>query len=47
MFDGKFKPKCQEDSVPKSLVTLIGMLLGGPNILSQSNNIVETQVVEY
>ena len=45
IFDGKFKTKCQEDSVPKSLVTLIGMLLGGPNILSQSNNIVETQVV--
>ena len=45
MFDGNFKTKCQEDSVPKSLVTLIGMLLGGPNILSQSDNIVETQVV--
>ena len=42
MFDGNFKTKCEEDSVPKSLVTLIGVLLGGPNILSQSNNIVET-----
>ena len=35
-FDGSFKPGCEEDSVPKSLLALLNMILKGPNIKHQS-----------
>jgi len=35
-FDGAFGPNCQEESVPKSLLALISMMLEGPNIEDQS-----------
>ena len=31
-FDGSFDSKCQEESVPSSLMTLVSMVLNGPNI---------------
>ena len=34
-FQGKFTDKCQEDSVPASLVALVSMILMGPNIKAQ------------
>lgn len=35
-FDGSFDSKCQEESVPSSLMTLVSMVLNGPNIIEQS-----------
>ena len=35
-FDGSFKPGCQQDSVPKSLLALLNMILKGPNIEHQT-----------
>ncbi len=35
-FDGSFKPECQQQSVPKSLFSLVNMILRGPNIEHQS-----------
>ena len=35
-FNGTFGMQCQQESVPQSLTTLIAMILGGPNILTQS-----------
>ena len=34
-FNGSFDTNCEEDSVPKSLLTLVKMILIGPNIESQ------------
>ena len=31
-FDGSFPRGCQEDAVPKSLVALVSMIMGGLNI---------------
>ena len=42
-FSGTFENNCQRDSVPESLKTLIGMMLGGPNIQTQSSNMIEAQ----
>lgn len=42
-FNGTFENNCQQESVPQSLLALIGMILGGPNIQTQSINLVETQ----
>ncbi|XP_062605131.1 uncharacterized protein LOC134266937 [Saccostrea cucullata] len=36
-FSGSFEPHCQEQSVPTSLVALVGMILNGPNIEEQSS----------
>ncbi len=36
-FNGSFDTKCQEKSVPSSLLTLVSMVLNGPNIQDQSN----------
>ena len=44
-FDGSFDNKCQEKSVPSSLVTLVSMVLNGPNIKNQSSFIVIPQSV--
>ena len=35
-FDGSFKPECQQNSVPTSLLSLVNMILKGPNIEQQS-----------
>ena len=35
-FDGSFKPECQQKSVPTSLLSLVNMILKGPNIKQQS-----------
>ncbi|VDI11877.1 Hypothetical predicted protein, partial [Mytilus galloprovincialis] len=42
-FKGFFETDCQKKSVPQSLKTLIGMILGGPNIETQSGNFIEAQ----
>ena len=36
-FDGLFKPGCQQDSVPKSLLALLNMILKGLNIEHQTH----------
>ena len=36
-FNGSFPDKCQENSVPQLLSTLVSMILEGPSIKSQSN----------
>ena len=35
-FDGSFKPECQQNSVSTSLLSLVNMILKGPNIEQQS-----------
>ncbi len=40
-FDGSFKPECQQDSVPKSLLALLNMILKGPNIEIQTEIVTE------
>ena len=35
-FEGTFSPECQEQSVPRSLLTLVNMILRGPNINDSS-----------
>ncbi|CAC5367122.1 unnamed protein product [Mytilus coruscus] len=42
-FTGTFNDSCQQESVPQTLVSLVRMILGGPNIETQSSNIVESQ----
>lgn len=37
-FGGSFEPNSQEDSVPVSLLSLIAMILNGPNIKAQSSS---------
>lgn len=37
-FDGSFEPDCQEKSVPKSVLSLVSMVLEGPNIKQQTDN---------
>ncbi|VDI23212.1 Hypothetical predicted protein [Mytilus galloprovincialis] len=43
IFNGTFKTGCQQNSVPQSWKTLVGMILGGPNIKMQSSNSIEAQ----
>lgn len=42
-FNGEFEINCQRDSVPESLKTLVGMILGAPDIKTQSSNMIEAQ----
>lgn len=42
-FDGTFNNNCQKEAVPETLKTLIGMILGGPNIRTQSSDMSEAQ----
>ena len=42
-FSGGFENKCQQDSVPESLKTLVGMILGGPDIETQTSKTIDTQ----
>jgi len=37
-FDDSFPAGCQDDSVPKSLVALVGMIMDGVNINKQETN---------
>lgn len=34
-FNGSFEEKCQEESVPASLLALVAMVVNGPNIEAQ------------
>ena len=36
LFDGSFKPSCETDLIPLSLIALVRMILDGPNIKRQS-----------
>ena len=42
-FDLTFNNSCQQESVPESLKTLIGMILGGTDIKIQSSDLTEAQ----
>ena len=42
-FNRPFNNSCQQESVPESLKTLIGMILGGPDIKIQSSDTTEAQ----
>ena len=42
-FDGSFGQDCQHNSVAKSLLSLVNMILYGPNIKTQANNANATQ----
>ena len=42
-FDGSFESKCQANSVPPSLVSLVSMILYGPNIELQSSTLTKSQ----
>ena len=38
-FNGKFSPECQKNSIPASLLSLVGMLIKGPTTkIDPSNN---------
>ena len=43
MFNATFNNSCQQESDPESLKTLIGMILGGPDIKTRSSNMTEAQ----
>tara|TARA_B110000881_G_C18590493_1_gene527633 strand:- start:311 stop:2080 length:1770 start_codon:yes stop_codon:yes gene_type:complete len=45
IFNGAFSQECQQESVPQSLTTLIGMVMTGPNIVQQSSNATDTQAM--
>ena len=42
-FDGSFDQNCQQNSVSKSLISLVNMILYGPNIKTQASNANATQ----
>jgi len=42
-FSGTFESNSQQHAVPESLRTLVGMILGGPDIKTQSSSIIEAQ----
>jgi len=42
-FSGSFQAKCQEQSVPQSLKTLVEMILSGPEIPTESETVTESQ----
>ena len=44
-FEGSFDSKCQEESVPSSLTTLVSMVLNGPSIKDQSRLVAIPQTV--
>ena len=44
-FNGSFSQECQQESVPQSLMALIGMVMAGPNIVQQSSNATDTQAM--
>ena len=42
-FDGSFESNCQADSIPPSLVSLVNMILYGPNIEMQASTLTKSQ----
>ena len=44
-FQKSFENNCQQESTPQSLRSLVGMILGGSNIQTQTNNLLEIQAV--
>ncbi len=42
-FTGTFEKDCQQSSVPQSLSSFVGMLMGGANIETQGGNVMEAQ----
>ena len=42
-FNGTFNNSCQQESVPESVKTLIGMILGGRDIKTQSSDMTKAQ----
>lgn len=42
-FSGGFENRCQQEAVPESLKTLVGMILGGPDIKTQSSKMIDAQ----
>ena len=44
-FEGKFTTNCQQQSVLQSLMSLVGMIMTGPNIEQQSSNATDTQAM--
>ena len=44
-FTGSFSKECQQQSVPQSLMSLVGMIMAGPNIIQQSSNATDTQAM--
>lgn len=42
-FNGEFEINCQRNSLPESLKTVVGVILGIPDIKTQSSNMVEAQ----
>lgn len=45
-FNGTFNNSCQQESVPESLKTLIGMILGGPGNKTRSSDMTEAQTTQ-
>ncbi|WAQ99755.1 hypothetical protein MAR_024128 [Mya arenaria] len=45
-FEGTFNEFCQDRCVPQSLKSLVGMILGGPNIKFQFGKFVEAQAIK-
>ena len=44
-FNGSFEKKCQEESLPASLLELVSMVLNGPNIETQSSSSISQPVL--
>ena len=44
-FQESLENNCQQESTPQSLRSLVGMVLGGSNIQTQTNNSFEIQAV--
>jgi hypothetical protein len=42
-FGGGFENRCQQEAVPESLKTLVGIILGGPDIKTQSSKMIDAQ----
>ena len=43
-FSGSFDTQCQQNSVPQTLMALVGMILDGTNLATHSNDTVKSQV---
>ena len=43
-FNGSFDTQCQQNSVPQTLMALVGMILDGTNLATHSNDTIKSQV---
>ena len=43
-FSGSFDTQCQQNSVPQTLMALVGMILDGTNLATHSNDTIKSQV---